>query len=97
MIATDRWANVARHERVADPRYRVVLSASALQRLVLLRRIIERERGDLRRLFHMTRRRSRQVELHLGGHRIDDVVTALEAAGFDVDAVVATSERLTRR
>jgi len=96
MIAPrDATSTRLRDARNGGPRYRVVLSAGAWQRFACVREIVERERGDLRRLTRTTRRGAWQVELHLGGHRIDDVVTALEAAGLAVDAVVATGERRT--
>lgn len=76
-----------------EPTFRVVLSASATQRLAGIHKVIERNRGDLRRLYRMTRRGLPQILLHLGARRIDDVLTGLEAAGFDVTAVVATPGR----
>lgn len=55
------------------------------------RRVITRTRGDLRRLARTGLHARAQMRLHLGARRIDDVVTALEGAGFDVVAVIATS------
>jgi hypothetical protein len=73
-----------------EPLYRVVLSASggpAAERQI--RRVIERKRGDLRRFYRDAERHAPRVHLHLGARRLDDVLTALEGAGFGVDAVIA--------
>ena len=55
-----------------------------------IRHVIARTRGELRQLRHETRGPHARLHLYLGRTRIDDVVTALEGAGFDVGAIVAT-------
>ena len=82
----------------AEPIYRVVLTmpldARAERRL---RHLVERKRGELKSLLCTAPRYPSQVHLYLGIRRIDDVVSALEGAGFAIDAVVATRERLPSR
>ncbi len=56
-----------------------------------IRRLVERHRGELKQLRHETLGRKARLHLYLGRTRIDDIVTALEGAGFAVGAVVATS------
>ncbi|HXQ21150.1 MAG TPA: hypothetical protein VN812_05710 [Candidatus Acidoferrales bacterium] len=74
--------------------YRIVLRVGDIRRAPhQIRQVVGRARGDLRRLTEGTRRQPLQISLRLGARHIDDVVTALEAAGFDVGAVVATRER----
>jgi hypothetical protein len=75
-----------------EPSYEVVLSAErgwATEEVV--RNLVQHSRGQLKRLVHSSRQRQARLHLHLGRRRIDDVLTALEGAGFSVDAVIATS------
>jgi hypothetical protein len=79
---------------LGEPMYRVLLRVGDVPRAAQqIRQVVGRTRGDLRRLTQGTRRQPPQVSMRLGARRIDDVVTALEAAGFDIGAVVATRER----
>lgn len=55
-----------------------------------IRRLIERHRGELKQLRHETVGRQARLHLYLGRPRVDDVVSALEGAGFEVAAIVAT-------
>jgi hypothetical protein len=79
------------------------LSVASVYRVVLtmpgdvcaerrLRHLIVQKRGELWSLQRSAPRRAGRVQLYLGMRRIDDVVAALEGAGFTVDAVVATRE-----
>lgn len=78
--------------------YRIVLCVGDVgQATQQIRQVVGRARGDLRRLTEGTRRQPLKVSLRLGARHIDDVITALEAAGFDVGAVVATRERAALR
>src|SRR5437899_1110979 len=75
----------------ATPVYRVVLAhAAAPQAEDRIRQVVEQKRGDLKALFWSVPGWPNQIHLHLGTRRIDDVLPALEGAGFDVRAVVAT-------
>jgi len=71
----------------AKPLYRVMLTVRGAGSAAGLPALVECKRGDLRRLVH---RAARRVEVHLGIRRIDDVVAAVEAAGYDIDAIVLT-------
>ena len=69
-----------------QPLYGVVLVDVTVQRAEKrIREVIKQKRGDLKALFW----RVNQVHVHLGVRRIDDVIPALEGAGFNVCAVVA--------
>lgn len=71
--------------------YQVVVSVGAGgDEECAIRHLIERTRGELKQMRHETRGPYARLHLYLGRTRIDDVVTALEGAGFDVGAVVAT-------
>jgi hypothetical protein len=71
--------------------YQVVVSVGACgDEEYAIRHLVERTRGELKQLRHETQGRQARLHLYLGRTRIDDVVTALEGAGFDVGAVVAT-------
>jgi acetoin utilization protein AcuB len=76
---------------VAEPTYRVSLEATE-RRLGLreIRRIVDQHRGELK--WSHTERRTRPARIHirLKARRVDDIVTALESAGFTVCAVVAS-------
>lgn len=71
--------------------YEVVLSTSnGCTEEKTIRDVVARSRGELKRLGHTTWQQHARLHLHLGRRRIDDVVTALEGAGFTIDAVIAT-------
>jgi hypothetical protein len=57
-----------------------------------IRDVIVRKRGDLRAFHYGPPRRPHSILLYLGGRRLDDVLAALEGAGFDVAALVVTQE-----
>ena len=74
-----------------EPLYEVVLSDSnGCADEEAIRGVVERSRGELKRLGHTSLHHGARLHLHLGRRRIDDVVTALEGAGFRVAAVIAT-------
>src|SRR5262249_17498078 len=77
------------------PMYRVVLmlhgERTIEQRLERrVRDVIASKRGVLHGLAVDRAERASKMSLHLGARRIDDVVAALEGAGFEVSAVIAT-------
>jgi hypothetical protein len=57
-----------------------------------IRTVIRHKRGDLRSLSSPAPQAPGRLHLRLGVRRIDDVLAALEGAGFAVDTVVATTE-----
>jgi acetoin utilization protein AcuB len=74
---------------VGEATYRITISGAKgkpAQRQV--RQVIEHQRGELKWL-HPDSRDASKLHLRLKARRIDDVITALEAAGFNVDALVA--------
>lgn len=76
-----------------EPRYCLVLSIEHRERAEQqVRKLIEAKRGQLIRLERTLPHKPTRLHAHLGARRIDDVITALEGAGFDVNAVVATRE-----
>ena len=69
--------------------YRVVIINAMQPRAAQrIREVVERKRGDLKLLCHRPSARPNQVDVHLGTRRLDDVLAALEGAGFDIAAVV---------
>lgn len=74
---------------VGEATYRIVISG-AQGRLAerRVREVVSAQRGELKWLHPDTRDRSK-LHVRLKTRRIDDVVTALEAAGFNVDTVVS--------
>lgn len=71
----------------AEPTTRIVLSApSGRGAAEAVRRIVQGCHAELKWMH----RQGRHLHLRLKGRRIDDLITALEAAGFDVTAVVAS-------
>jgi acetoin utilization protein AcuB len=79
---------------VGEPTYRLVLSGNmSKQSEARLRRIIEHHHGELKWLHHEAKQRTPETHLRLRVRRIDDVVTELEAAGFDVARVVSATKR----
>ena len=57
------------------------------------RRAVERARGELKWLYRDSRPRPPQLHMRVKAKRVDDVVTALEADGFEVVRVVAARAR----
>jgi acetoin utilization protein AcuB len=79
---------------VGEPTYRLVLCGKmAKQSESRLRRIIDHNHGELKWLHHDAKHRPPETHLRLRVRRIDDVVTELEAAGFDVARVVSAKKR----
>ena len=58
-----------------------------------IRQIIMQERAQLKWLHRDSRRHPAQADLRLKVQRIADVVTQLEAAGFEVSAVVSSTHK----
>lgn len=76
---------------VGEATYRITLSgASGKLAERRVREVVSVQHGELKWLHPDTRQRNK-LHLRLKARRVDDVVTALEAAGFNVDAVVAPS------
>lgn len=74
-----------------EPLYQVVVSLDGLSDAEpAVRQLVERHRGELKQLRHETRGQQARLHLYLGRPRIDDIVSALNGAGFDVAAVIAT-------
>ncbi len=82
----------------AAPTYRVVLAIpgeGCAEEQV--REVIQHKRGDLRSVCHAApggaaQKGTDRMHVQLGLRRIDDVLAALEGAGFGIDAVVVTPE-----
>lgn len=79
---------------VGEPTYRLVVSGKMGKPAeARLRRIIDHNHGELKWLHVDRRPRRAETHLRIRVRRIEDVVTELEAAGFDVARVVAASKR----
>jgi acetoin utilization protein AcuB len=80
---------------VAEPTYRMLVSGKAStkekQLEARIRTIIEHNRGELKWLHRETREGTPTVHARLKSRRVDDIVTALEGAGLEVQSVVAWS------
>ena len=73
------------------PRYSVVLALrEATHAADVIRHIVGRHRGDLEWVSGNQKHRATRMHLRLRAERIYDIVTAFEAAGFDVIRVVTT-------
>ncbi len=74
---------------VGEATYRIVLSgAKGKQAQQQVRQTVGSTRGELKWI-HPDSRDASKLHLRLKARRIEDIVTALEAAGFEVDALVA--------
>ena len=74
---------------VAEPTYRLVLASESSKLAVsAIRPVIERAHGEVKWI-HQDPRRATVAHVRLKTRRIDDVVTALEAAGLEVTTVIA--------
>jgi len=83
---------------VAEHTYHVTLAAlDGTDVAPRVRRIIEKERGELKWLHCRKQRGQTLVHLRLKAERIDDVVTEFEAAGFEVGALVAPTTKAPPR
>lgn len=78
---------------VGERTYRIALSNAKgrLAQQKVRQIVVDRGRGELKWLHPDTKNPAR-LHLRLKATRVDDIVTALEAAGFDVDAVVAPAK-----
>ena len=75
---------------VSEATYRLVVSGSGGQAMEpRARRAVDRARGQLKWLHREPRLRPQRLHMRVKVKRIDDVVSALEAEGFDVLRVVA--------
>lgn len=74
-----------------SPRYCVVLALRGVAHAAdLVRSIVGKNRGELEWLSGNQPRHATRLHLRLRAERIYDIVTAFEAAGFDVVRVVTT-------
>jgi acetoin utilization protein AcuB len=74
---------------VGEATYRLVLSgAKGKQAERQVRDMVAQKRGELKWL-HPDTRHPDKLHLRLKSRRVDDIVTALEAAGFNVEVLVA--------
>jgi acetoin utilization protein AcuB len=77
---------------VAEPTYHLMLAGRGGPELRWrVRRIIDQKRGDLKWIYRD--RRSGKVHLRLKTTKIDDIVSALEADGFDVSTILSPSRQ----
>jgi acetoin utilization protein AcuB len=73
---------------VTEPTYLLILGGPDLHEARWrVRRIIDRKHGDLKWIYRD--RRSGKVHLRLKAKNVDDIISALEADGFDVSTVLA--------
>jgi acetoin utilization protein AcuB len=76
---------------VGEATYRIVISgASGRLAERRVREVVAAQHGELKWL-HAEKRDPGKLHVRLKARRVDDVVTALEAAGFNVDTLVAPS------
>lgn len=74
---------------VGEATYRIEISgARGKQAERQVRQVIQDQRGELKWI-HPDSRDASKLHLRLRARRIDDIVTCLEAAGFEVDALLA--------
>jgi acetoin utilization protein AcuB len=74
--------------------YRLTIGAKdGKQAEPTVRRIIEEHKGELKWLHREPRGRHPQIHARLRARHVEDVVTALEAAGFEVTSVVAPGRK----
>ena len=80
---------------VGEPTYRIVLSGKKLSKQAegRLRKIIDHNHGELKWLHHDGKHRPPETHLRVRVRRVDDVVTELEAAGFELARVVSAKKR----
>jgi len=80
-----------RRQTRVSPRYCLVLALrGATHAAEVIRDIVGANRGDLEWLSGNQLRHATRMHLRLRAERIYDIVTAFEAAGFDVVRVVST-------
>lgn len=79
---------------VNERSYRLaVIGGAAATAVARVRRAVERARGELKWLHRDVRLRPPQLHMRVKVQRVDNVVAALEAAGFEVVSVVAARPR----
>ena len=79
---------------VAEPTYHVILTAADVPDAERqIRRIVEQEHGELKWIHRDKSQRPPRVHLRLKARRVDDIVTELEAVGFEVAGVVGSSAK----
>lgn len=82
---------------VTEPSYHLVIGAKGQRRMESqVRKIVERSRGALIWLHHTKAQRRQQLYLRLKlrhADDVDDIVAAIEAAGLEVSAVLASRGR----
>lgn len=79
---------------VAECTYHLMLTApSSAHVRRRIRQVIEQEHGELKWLHCGRKNGPANVHLRLKARRIDEIVTSLEAVGFDVCSVVAPAPR----
>jgi len=89
--ATPDAAGRRRLQTRLSPRYCLVLALRGMtQAADLVREIVGKHRGELEWLSGNQVRQATRMHLRLRAERIYDIVTAFEAAGFDVVRVVST-------
>jgi len=77
---------------VAEPTYHLMLTGCGGAELRWrVRRIIDQKHGDLKWIYRD--RRSDKVHLRLKATKIDDIVSALEADGFDVSTILSPTRQ----
>ncbi len=79
---------------VGESTYRLSMTATGLKNSgQLIRQIVEAHRGELKWLHQEKRGKQEQNHLRLKARYLDDICDALEGAGFEVTARVATKGR----
>jgi acetoin utilization protein AcuB len=93
LTASDVLAAFVDLTGVAEPTYRLTVEVSEGKRAhAELRRTVEHARGEVKWM-RPDRQRPSLMHLRLKARNFDDVVTALEGAGFEVTSVVAPSRQ----
>jgi len=79
---------------VAEPTYRLAIAAkNGKQAEPAVRRILEDHQGELKWLHRERHVRRTEIHARLKARHIDDIVTSLEAAGFEVSSVVSMGRK----
>jgi hypothetical protein len=78
---------------VAEPSYHIALKAPAAKGTAArLRALVEDHKGEVKWLYLGRRGRGSEANLRVVSQHIDDLTTALEAAGFEVIRVVSSMQ-----
>jgi CBS-domain-containing membrane protein len=78
---------------VGEPTYRLTLVAKTARSGDEIRRLVENNRGEVKWMHPRREGKRREIQLRAKVRRIDDLVTKLEAAGFEVVGQVASGRR----